>query len=136
MPPLGVQHCTGLDVVTRMVYSRAWRFTYVHIITGSYSTVRSVTRLSTSKDRVMSEVDMGRVSVTLPVETIRQIDEWAGEAGLKRGQFTSVALVIGAKVLARQLVPERFMDAAAWKGIAEALGVDAAELQGRMNAKS
>ena len=71
----------------------------------------------------MSDIDMGRVTVTLPVETIRQIDEWAASAGLKRGQFTSVALVLGARVLARQVTPERFMNADAWRGMAEALNI-------------
>lgn len=70
-----------------------------------------------------SEVEMGRVSVMLPADTIRQIDEWAASAGLKRGQFTSVALVLGARVLARQVSPERFMDSEAWRSMAEALNL-------------
>lgn len=77
----------------------------------------------------MTEVDMGRVSVMLPVETIRQIDEWAVSAGLKRGQFTSVALVLGARVLARQVSPERFMNAEAWRGMAEALDLSPDQAQ-------
>lgn len=77
----------------------------------------------------MTDIDMGRVSVSLPVETIRQIDEWAAAAGLKRSQFTSVAIVIGARVLARQVSPEAFMNADAWRGMAEALGVSPEEAQ-------
>ena len=67
--------------------------------------------------------DMLRLSVSLPVETVRQIDEWAVTAGLKRSQFTSVALVIGARVLARQVSPEAFMNVDAWRGMSEALGI-------------
>ena len=77
----------------------------------------------------MSEVDMGRVSVTLPTETIRQLDDWASAAGLKRGQFTSVALVVGARILARQLSPESFMNAEAWRGVSEAMGISAEDAQ-------
>lgn len=73
--------------------------------------------------------DMLRVSVSLPVETVRQIDDWAVSAGLKRSQFTSVALVIGARVLARQVTPEAFMNADAWRGIAEALNLSPEQAQ-------
>jgi hypothetical protein len=81
-----------------------------------------------------NEVDMGRVSVSLPVETIRQIDDWAAAAGVKRGQFVSMALVIGARVLARQVNPEAFMTNDVWKAMADAVGVDQAKLQGALQA--
>lgn len=55
-----------------------------------------------------SNVEMSRVSVQLPVETVDQLVTWAFEAGLKPGQFYSAALVIGARALARQALPERF----------------------------
>lgn len=77
----------------------------------------------------MSDIDMGRVTVMLPADTIRQIDEWAVAAGLKRGQFTSVALVIGARILARQMSPEAFMNAEAWRGMSEAMGITPEQAQ-------
>lgn len=77
----------------------------------------------------MADIEMGRVSVMLPTETIEQIDKWAVDAGLKRGQFTSTALVIGSRILARQLAPEAFMPPEAWRQLAEVLGVDAGKLQ-------
>jgi hypothetical protein len=80
----------------------------------------------------MSDVDMGRMSVALPIETIRQIDQWAVAAGVKRGQFTSMAMVIGARTLARQTSPEAFMTPDAYRAIAEVLGVEPEDLQRRM----
>ena len=73
--------------------------------------------------------DMLRLSVSLPVETVAQIDAWAATAGLKRSQFNSVALVIGARILARQIAPEAFMNADAWRGMSEALGVTPEQAQ-------
>lgn len=81
-----------------------------------------------------NDIEMGRVSVMLPAETIRQIDAWAVSAGLKRGQFTSVALVIGARVLARQVSPEAFMNADAWRGMSEALGITPEQAQATVKA--
>jgi hypothetical protein len=77
----------------------------------------------------MSDVDMGRVSVALPVETIRQIDQWASAAGVKRGQFVSMAMVIGARTLARQTSPESFMTPELYSAMAKGLGVEPEELQ-------
>ena len=79
--------------------------------------------------------EMGRVSVMLPNETIEQIDRWAADAGLKRGQFTSTALVIGSRVLARQVAPETFMTSDVWRQFAEALGVDVKKLQEAVDSK-
>jgi hypothetical protein len=84
----------------------------------------------------MSEVEMGRISVMLPVETIRQIDLWAGAAGVKRSQFVSMALAIGSRVLARQTSPEEFLTVDQYRVLAQALGVDAGELQRRMGAEA
>jgi hypothetical protein len=75
------------------------------------------------------------VSVSLPIETIRQIDDWAALAGVKRGQFVSMALVIGSRVLARQVNPEAFLTTDVWKALADAMGVDQAKLQGALEAK-
>lgn len=83
-----------------------------------------------------NDVDMGRVVVSLPVQTIAQFDEWASLAGVKRGQFTSMALVIGARVLARQVTPEAFMTQDVWKSLADAMGVEASKLQAAVAAKS
>jgi len=82
-----------------------------------------------------NEVDMGRVTVSLPVETIRQLDDWANLAGVKRGQFTSMALVIGARVLARQVNPEAFLTTDVWKALADGMGVDPVRLKGALEAK-
>jgi len=68
------------------------------------------------------EVDMGRITVMLPVETIEQIGAWAANAGLKRGQFASMALVIGSRHLARQLSPEDFLTPELVKNIVHAAG--------------
>lgn len=78
---------------------------------------------------VIDKEEMGRVSVTLPEETLRQITEWAAAVGLKRGQFNSVALVIGARTLARQLSPELFMNADAWEGMSKAMGITQEQAQ-------
>lgn len=71
---------------------------------------------------------MVRVTVMLPVETADQIYKWAAAAGLKRGQFTSTALVIGARHLARQLSPEDFLTPDMIKGIVRATGGSDAEV--------
>lgn len=84
----------------------------------------------------MSDVEMSRISVQLPAETVEQIGAWAAEAGLKRGQFASTALVIGSRILARQVVPERFLDKKAWAALAEALGLDAEKLQAAMSERN
>ena len=75
------------------------------------------------------DVEMGRVSVMLPVETIAQIDAWAAQTGVKRGQFASMALAIGARALARQVSPEAFFTADTWSAFAKALGVEVEQLQ-------
>lgn len=82
-----------------------------------------------------NDVDMGRVTVSLPVETIRQIDDWATSAGVKRGQFVSMALVIGSRVLARQVNPEAFLTTGVWKALADGMGVDPVQLKGALEAK-
>ena len=40
-----------------------------------------------------------------------------------------MSLAIGARILARQVVPEAFFTAETWRSLAEAMGVDAASLQ-------
>ena len=78
---------------------------------------------------VNTDVEMGRISVQLPLETLEQIDQWAIQAGVKRGQFASMALALGARSLARQFVPETFMTPDAWRQVAEAMGVDAEKME-------
>jgi len=82
-----------------------------------------------------TDVDMARVTVSLPIETIRQIDDWSALAGVKRGQFVSMALVIGSRVLARQVTPEAFLTTDVWKALADAMGVDQAKIQSALEAK-
>ena len=75
------------------------------------------------------EMEVDRVTITLPAETLRQFADWASTAGLKRSQFNSVALVVGARILARQLSPESFMNADAWRGMSEAMGLTPEDAQ-------
>ena len=72
--------------------------------------------------KTASDVEMVRVTVMLPVETAEQIKQWAANAGLKTGQFTSTALVIGSRHLARQLSPEDFLTPELVSGIVRASG--------------
>jgi hypothetical protein len=72
---------------------------------------------------------MERLTVMLPPETIDQVGRWAATAGLKRGQFASVALMIGARVLARQVVPEEFLTVDVVSSIAKGMGVAPEDLQ-------
>jgi hypothetical protein len=50
-----------------------------------------------------------RVYARLPIKTIEEIDRYSEQSGLVRGQFLAASIVIGSRVLARQLNPEQFM---------------------------
>ncbi len=76
----------------------------------------------------MAPEDVGRISVMLPVETISQIDDWATAAGVKRGPFVSMAMVIGARVLARQSSPELFFTPEIWRSLADGMGITAEQI--------
>jgi hypothetical protein len=53
-------------------------------------------------------VKTGRYYIRLPEETIAEIDGYIKESGMYQAYFLSNALIVGARVMARQLNPERF----------------------------
>jgi steroid delta-isomerase-like uncharacterized protein len=53
-------------------------------------------------------VKTGRYYIRLPEETIAEIDGYVKESGMYQAYFLSNALIVGARVIARQLNPERF----------------------------
>lgn len=58
--------------------------------------------------RMTGGVKTGRYYIRLPEETIAEIDGYIKESGMYQAYFLSNALVVGARVMARQLNPERF----------------------------
>ena len=53
-------------------------------------------------------VKTGRYYIRLPEETILEIDGYIKESGMYQAYFLSNALIVGARIMARQLNPERF----------------------------
>lgn len=53
-------------------------------------------------------VKTGRYYIRLPEETITEIDAYIKESGMYQAYFLSNALIVGARIMARQLNPERF----------------------------
>ena len=53
-------------------------------------------------------VRTGRYYIRLPEETIAEIEGYIKESGMYQAYFLSNALIVGARVMARQLNPERF----------------------------
>ena len=53
-------------------------------------------------------VKTGRYYVRLPEDTIAEIDSYIKESGMYQAYFLSNALIVGARIMARQLNPERF----------------------------
>jgi hypothetical protein len=53
-------------------------------------------------------VKTGRYYIRLPEETIAEIDGYIKESGMYPAYFLSNALIVGARVMARQLNPEQF----------------------------
>src|SRR4051794_35355015 len=53
-------------------------------------------------------VKTGRFYIRLPEETIAEIDGYIKESGMYQAYFLSNALIVGARVMGRQLNPERF----------------------------
>jgi hypothetical protein len=58
--------------------------------------------------RMTGGVKTGRYYIRLPEETIAEIDGYIKESGMYQAYFLSNALIVGARVMARQLNPERF----------------------------
>jgi hypothetical protein len=53
-------------------------------------------------------VKTGRYYIRLPEETMAEIDEYIKESGMYQAYFLSNALIVGARITARQLNPEQF----------------------------
>ena len=53
-------------------------------------------------------VKTGRYYIRLPEETMAEIEGYIKESGMYQAYFLSNALIVGARVMARQLHPERF----------------------------
>ncbi|MDQ6694349.1 MAG: hypothetical protein M3014_07985 [Chloroflexota bacterium] len=53
-------------------------------------------------------VKTGRYYIRLPEGTIAEIDGYIRESGMYQAYFLSNALIVGARIMARQLNPERF----------------------------
>src|SRR6266480_1198554 len=53
-------------------------------------------------------VKTGRYYIRLPEETIAEIEAYIKESGMYPAYFLSNALIVGARIMARQLNPERF----------------------------
>lgn len=53
-------------------------------------------------------VKTGRYYIRLPEETMAEIDGYIKESGMYQAYFLSNALIVGARVMARQLHPEQF----------------------------
>ena len=58
--------------------------------------------------RMSGGVKTGRYYIRLPEETIAEIDAYIKESGMYQAYFLSNALIVGARIMARQLNPERF----------------------------
>ena len=53
-------------------------------------------------------IKTGRYYIRLPEETIAEIDRYIKESGMYQAYFLSNALIVGARIMARQLNPEQF----------------------------
>lgn len=53
-------------------------------------------------------VKTGRYYIRLPEDTIAEIDGYIKESGMYQAYFLSNALIVGSRVMARQLYPEQF----------------------------
>ncbi|MGA7732222.1 MAG: hypothetical protein WCD37_13240 [Chloroflexia bacterium] len=58
--------------------------------------------------KMTGDVKTGRYYIRLPEKTIAEIDAYISESGMYQAYFLSNALIVGARVMARQLNPERF----------------------------
>ncbi len=53
--------------------------------------------------------DTRRLTISLPVATIEEIESYVAGSGLTRPQFLALAFVRGARLVAREFTPERFI---------------------------
>ena len=58
--------------------------------------------------RMTGGIKTGRYYIRLPEETIAEIDGYIKKSGMYQAYFLSNALIVGARVMARQLNPEQF----------------------------
>lgn len=79
-------------------------------------------------------VKTGRYYIRLPEETIAEIDGYAKESGMYQAYFLSNALIVGARVMARQLNPERFYTHEMVEAMAEGMSRQNGNEQGRNGA--
>lgn len=59
--------------------------------------------------KLRSSIKTDRLYVRLPVDTIDELQAIAEKSGMYEAHFFANALVLGVRVLARQLEPERYM---------------------------
>jgi hypothetical protein len=76
-------------------------------------------------------VKTGRYYIRLPEETIAEIDGYIKESGMYQAYFLSNALIVGARVMARQLNPERFYTHEMVEAMAENMNQRKASRQSR-----
>lgn len=74
--------------------------------------------------RTLGDEEMVRLSIRIPSEAQKEIYAWAEQTKVKPSYFCSMALVIGARQLMRQLSPEQFVTADMMRTMVEALGID------------
>lgn len=56
-----------------------------------------------------SDVKTGRIYLRLPEETIEEVNRLAKESGMVPSYFLANALVVGARAMARQLNPDKYI---------------------------
>jgi hypothetical protein len=76
-------------------------------------------------------VKTGRYYIRLPEETIAEIDGYIKESGMYQAYFLSNALIVGARVMARQLNPERFYTHEMVEAMAEVMARQKGDERGR-----
>lgn len=86
--------------------------------------------------RMTGGVRTGRYYVRLPEETIAEIDGYIKESGMYQAYFLSNALIVGARVMARQLNPERFYTHEMVEAIATSLNLNQAKEDGSKSSQA
>jgi hypothetical protein len=81
--------------------------------------------------RMTGGVKTGRYYIRLPEDTITEIDGYIKESGMYPAYFLSNALIVGARMMARQLNPERFYT----HEMVEAIAARANQQKGREQAQ-
>ena len=79
-------------------------------------------------------VKTGRYYIRLPEGTIAEIEGYIKESGMYQAYFLSNALIVGARIMARQLNPERFYTHEMVEAIAGRMNQKKGIEQGRIGA--